>query len=347
MTTSPIDALNGALGTETVATWFTRRKDGPSSAENVSFDDDFYLEIPLEARDGGLFTLTIAGSQNAVDTVTLSAGRGIPMWWIEDAMNIALELFPTSQPLQETFVLLFTKLAKKYEKLDRIYSSSNHAHVQDIQPAQVANPQPPVPNPPKAEKPPFNSESMPKFFESRTATNALMSQLRIIGNMDTRKEGFEIEPFEDDLYKWRVRLYFDDEKTPLAKDLAILGKECVNLELKFPGDYPFVPPFCRVVSPLFIAGSGHVMRHGALCHELLTTHGWTPANSIDTVCIQIRALLLAGRARLNLRAPAKLQMYTEKGARLDYHGIVAAHGWHVGKPGYQAKRGTTGFNLAE
>jgi ubiquitin-conjugating enzyme E2 Q len=61
--------------------------------------------------------------------------------------------------------------------------------------------------------------------------------------------------------------------------------------------YPFEPPFVRVVSPRFKRQTGFVM-NGALCMELLTNEGWNPINDIESVIVSIRSLLVVGDGRL-------------------------------------------------
>ena len=81
--------------------------------------------------------------------------------------------------------------------------------------------------------------------------------------------------------KWRINLFGFDEDSNLAKDLMVCGTDSVELQMSFPDDYPFKPPFVRVVKPRFQRQTGFVMS-GALCMELLTTDGWNPVNDIES-----------------------------------------------------------------
>ena len=65
--------------------------------------------------------------------------------------------------------------------------------------------------------------------------------------------------------------------------------------------YPFEPPFVRVVRPRFKRQTGFVM-NGALCMELLTKDGWNPINDIESVIVSIRSLLVVGEGRLQAAA---------------------------------------------
>lgn len=172
----------------------------------------------------------------------------------------------------------------------------------------------------------------PRFGHSRLATATLMKQLTLLKDMDTRKDGFIAEPVEEDLYKWNVHLYFDDvQGSRIASDLAKIAKrDTVKLEFTFPADYPHAPPVVRVAAPYVSAG--HVLHRGGLCMELLTASGWAPVNSIDVVCIQIRAMLIQGHARIDPKMQSKIKGYTFEGALKDLHLVVKTHKWNAGTP---------------
>jgi len=115
---------------------------------------------------------------------------------------------------------------------------------------------------------------------------------------DNDEAGFSIAPQgEDRMDTWTIRLFKFDEDSNLHRDLAILGLDHVELEMNFPSQYPFEPPFVRVVRPRFKRQTGFVM-NGALCMELLTTEGWNPINDIESVIVSIRSLLVVGDGRL-------------------------------------------------
>ncbi len=88
----------------------------------------------------------------------------------------------------------------------------------------------------------------------------------------------------------KVVLRFD-KSSALGRDLHAEAaakpnfKPEVELEFRFSDRYPLLPPFVRIARPP-IAG-GFVI-DGALCMELLTPSGWSPANSIEGVIVQVR-----------------------------------------------------------
>ena len=97
--------------------------------------------------------------------------------------------------------------------------------------------------------------------------------------------------------KWTIKLFQFDKDSNLAKDMQVLRQDHIELEMKFPEQYPFEPPFVRVVKPRFKKQTGFVM-NGALCMELLTKDGWNPINDIESVIVSVRPLLVVGDGRL-------------------------------------------------
>jgi ubiquitin-conjugating enzyme E2 Q len=65
-------------------------------------------------------------------------------------------------------------------------------------------------------------------------------------------------------------------------------------------NYPFEPPFVRVVHPLM--SGGYVLLGGAICMELLTKQGWSSAYTVEAVIMQIAATFVKGKARIHFNA---------------------------------------------
>jgi len=138
---------------------------------------------------------------------------------------------------------------------------------------------------------------------------------------DTSEQGFKLEPAsEDSMDKWKILLFDFDQDSNLAKDLKLIGMDGVELEMSFPDQYPFQPPFVRVTKPKFKKQTGFVMG-GALCMELLTTDGWNPINDIESVIVSIRSLLVVGDGRLEaaeaLRAAQRSSKKRSPGKSID------------------------------
>jgi ubiquitin-conjugating enzyme E2 Q len=81
----------------------------------------------------------------------------------------------------------------------------------------------------------------------------------------------QAELINDNLFEWHVRLYHLDPESPLAQDMLELDVPSILLHLIFPDNFPFAPPFMRVVEPRI--EKGFVMEGGAICMELLTPRG--------------------------------------------------------------------------
>jgi ubiquitin-protein ligase len=164
--------------------------------------------------------------------------------------------------------------------------------------------------------------------ETTGGKRRLMQDLYRIMNQDTEKAGFDLEPVEDDMGKWRIRVFQFDPDSNLAKDMLVLSVSHIELEMTFPDDYPFQPPFVRVVRPRFKRQTGFVMS-GAICMELLTKDGWNPVNDIESVIVSIRSLLVVGDGRLEAAASLpekKYEAYLAAAKEAASSGAAAAGG---------------------
>ena len=115
----------------------------------------------------------------------------------------------------------------------------------------------------------------------------------------------------DNMYQWIIELHSFDKALPLSADMKKAGITSIVLEMRFTGNFPFSPPFVRVVRPRFLpflaGGGGHVTAGGAICMELLTNNGWLVTNSIESLLLQIRMAISSTDPR-----PARLE---SRGAR--------------------------------
>jgi ubiquitin-conjugating enzyme E2 Q len=147
--------------------------------------------------------------------------------------------------------------------------------------------------------------------ESTGGRRRLASDLYKIMSSPTHASGFTLSPRdEDSMDAWCISLFDFDPDSNLAKDLLVVGLDCVELEMTFPEQYPFEPPFVRVVSPRFERQTGFVM-NGALCMELLTKDGWNPINDIESVIVSIRSLMVVGDGRVKAAVEMEGRAYAE------------------------------------
>ncbi|XP_013001042.1 ubiquitin-conjugating enzyme E2 Q2 isoform X1 [Cavia porcellus] len=165
------------------------------------------------------------------------------------------------------------------------------------------------------------------------ASDRLMKELRDIYRSQSYKTGiYSVELVNDSLYEWHVKLQKVDPDSPLHSDLQILkekeGIEYILLNFSFKDNFPFDPPFVRVVLP--VLSGGYVLGGGALCMELLTKQGWSSAYSIESVIMQINATLVKGKARVQFGA--NKNQYNLARAQQSYNSIVQIHeknGWYT------------------
>ncbi|KFP98351.1 Ubiquitin-conjugating enzyme E2 Q1, partial [Haliaeetus albicilla] len=165
------------------------------------------------------------------------------------------------------------------------------------------------------------------------ATDRLMKELRDIYRSPSFKGGYyAVELVNDSLYDWNVKLLKVDEDSALHNDLQILkekeGTDFILLNFSFKDNFPFDPPFVRVVSP--VLSGGYVLGGGAICMELLTKQGWSSAYSIESVIMQISATLVKGKARVQFGA--NKNQYSLTRAQQSYKSLVQIHeknGWYT------------------
>uniref|UniRef100_A0A8C5S255 E2 ubiquitin-conjugating enzyme n=1 Tax=Laticauda laticaudata TaxID=8630 RepID=A0A8C5S255_LATLA len=165
------------------------------------------------------------------------------------------------------------------------------------------------------------------------ATDRLMKELRDIYRSASFKGGnYAVELMNDSLYDWNVKLLKVDEDSALHSDLQILkekeGADFILLNFTFKDNFPFDPPFVRVVSP--VLSGGYVLGGGAICMELLTKQGWSSAYSVESVIMQISATLVKGKARVQFGA--NKNQYSLTRAQQSYKSLVQIHeknGWYT------------------
>ncbi|XP_022705322.1 ubiquitin-conjugating enzyme E2 Q2-like [Varroa jacobsoni] len=160
-------------------------------------------------------------------------------------------------------------------------------------------------------------------------TKRLMKELRdiqkIVGSQ--KYPAFTVELMDSNLFEWYVRLHQVDPESALARDMLELGVPCVEMCFEFPDNFPFLPPFVRVLSPHI--EKGFVMEGGAICLELLTPAGWASAYTVEAIIVQVTAALSKGQARINVQPKASKQ-FSRKLAEMSFKSLVKTHnkyGW--------------------
>nr|CAB3267451.1 ubiquitin-conjugating enzyme E2Q-like protein CG4502 [Phallusia mammillata] len=177
------------------------------------------------------------------------------------------------------------------------------------------------------------------FRETRSSSSIkrLMKELRQLLKASEESDGtFEVEPCGNadsdepgsDLQEWEVRFYKFDESSQLWRSMQDFGVECVTFRITFPTDFPFSPPFVRLVSPYI--ENGFVMNGGAICLEILTHQGWSSAYTVEALLVQVAASLSHGGAVISKHQKRKQHKLTKKRAEVEFRRIVKIHnkyGW--------------------
>ena len=152
----------------------------------------------------------------------------------------------------------------------------------------------------------------------------LVNEYKALTKQDPEILGFRTELDPKNTYLWHIFITKYDDKYPVGQDMKDLGIKEIELEIKFPENYPFSPPFIRVIKPRFKRVTGHVIS-GALCLQVLNEKFWSPASSIESLIITIKSEILEGEGRIdpqNYNIP-----YQESEARASFIAVSKAHGW--------------------
>lgn len=145
--------------------------------------------------------------------------------------------------------------------------------------------------------------------------------------LETETPVFTVELVEDNLFEWNVKLFKVDPESDLYRDMQETGTPFVLLNFSFPDNFPFAPPFMRVISPRI--EKGFVMEGGAVCLELLTPRGWASAYTIEAVIMQFAASLVKGQGRIARKAKGNKE-FNRKSAEASFRSLVKTHeryGW--------------------
>lgn len=128
---------------------------------------------------------------------------------------------------------------------------------------------------------------------TQVRSRRLMKELQDIARLSDRF--ISVELVNENLFDWNVKLHQVDKDSVLWQDMKETNTEFILLNLTFPDNFPFSPPFMRVLSPRL--ENGYVLDGGAICMELLTPRGWSSAYTVEAVMRQFAASLVKGQVR--------------------------------------------------
>ncbi|KAI0131048.1 hypothetical protein F4814DRAFT_437671 [Daldinia grandis] len=182
----------------------------------------------------------------------------------------------------------------------------------------------------------------PPSYATKPAQRALGQEIKKLEKVQSTTPLHELGWYIDfekinNMFQWIVELHTFDPDLPLAQDMKVAGLTSIVLEIRFLREFPMSPPFVRVIRPRFLpfasGGGGHVTAGGAMCMELLTNTGWSPANSLESVLLQVRLAICntdPGPARL-VDTNQRRMDYGISEALDAYIRAATAHGWDVPK----------------
>ncbi|XP_028638592.1 ubiquitin-conjugating enzyme E2Q-like protein 1 [Grammomys surdaster] len=158
------------------------------------------------------------------------------------------------------------------------------------------------------------------------AAGRLMKELQDIARLSDRF--ISVELVNENLFDWNVKLHQVDKDSVLWQDMKETNTEFILLNLTFPDNFPFSPPFMRVLSPRL--ENGYVLDGGAICMELLTPRGWSSAYTVEAVMRQFAASLVKGQGRICRKAGKSKKSFSRKEAEATFKSLVKTHekyGW--------------------
>ncbi|EME46140.1 hypothetical protein DOTSEDRAFT_78519 [Dothistroma septosporum NZE10] len=185
-------------------------------------------------------------------------------------------------------------------------------------------------------------------YASTATTKRLMKELRSLQKVEDSTPLAELGWFIaaekiENVYQWIVELHsfhtfeVKGKLLPLADDMKKQGVKSVVLEIRFNKDFPFTPPYVRVIRPRFLSlgqgGGGHIVLGGAMCMELLTNTGWSSVSSMESVLMQIR-MAIASEPYARLAQGGGHGDYGTGEAADGYIRACQTHGWQV-PPGFK------------
>jgi ubiquitin-conjugating enzyme E2 Q len=153
----------------------------------------------------------------------------------------------------------------------------------------------------------------------------LIREYKQIVKQGHEKLGFRVTTDPKDAYLWKVFITGYNEEDLIGQDMRKFKIKDIELELKFPSNYPFSPPFIRIITPRFKYLTGHITQAGALCMQVLTEKHWSPACSIESLIVTIKSEILEGEGRID---PVNYNIpYSEKEAKESFIRLARAHSW--------------------
>jgi ubiquitin-protein ligase len=166
---------------------------------------------------------------------------------------------------------------------------------------------------------------------SVAATKRLLNEYRYL-SASKECTGISVAFERENLYIWLVSLDMNQFEVPqeLKRDFTAYAQHTkrpmmLEFEVRFGHNFPFSPPFLRIVRPRFAFHTGHVTVGGSICMQSLTSSGWIPVRTVESVFIEILFNMGEGGARLDLSRLG--QDYSLEEAEEAFTRVAKQHNW--------------------
>jgi len=151
--------------------------------------------------------------------------------------------------------------------------------------------------------PPVSQEATlpPRCLQRLTREMRQMEQQKAKNLQEHGLEFSLTDPEGNDLRVWTLRLHTSsvDAGSRLGKQLREWNVPAIIFEVWIPDGFPTSPPKVRVMQPTFSAGSFWVHQYGALCLEILTRQGWSPATSLVQLGVALKNMMTHGNGSIS------------------------------------------------
>lgn len=137
---------------------------------------------------------------------------------------------------------------------------------------------------------------------------------------------------DNNMYVWIVHV--DINKFEVNKSLKSDFQEYAKkynrpmemvFEMRFDSNYPFTPPFLRVIRPRFAFRTGHITLGGSICMQSITRSGWIPVRTVESIFIEILFNMAEGGARLDINSSSYDYQLAE--AQEAFNRVARDHNW--------------------
>jgi ubiquitin-protein ligase len=166
---------------------------------------------------------------------------------------------------------------------------------------------------------------------SASATKRILNEYKYLIKSKECK-GITVNFLQDNCYIWQAVVDVDNFElsADLKEDFSRYASNAnrnrhLEFEVRFDSNFPFNPPFVRVVKPRFAFHTGHVTIGGSICMQSLTPSGWIPVRTVESLFIEIMFNMSEGGARLDLNSADV--GYTLHDAQEAFNRVARQHNW--------------------